>query len=126
MTVDTRHQARIELDCEAHIFYRQRCFRARAANFSCDGMYLRTHALTLPTGTLIEIELPLADQYRRIAGLVVRQGERGIGVLFRTPQQEIYRLLQAGTPAAKVTYPPISSAPLGRMETATPQLESTL
>ena len=92
MTIETRHQQRVRLSFDVHIVYRGRLFQASAGNVSREGMFLRVGALTLPTGTLIEMEFKLGVKKWLIAGLVVRQSPSGIGIMFRNPQLALFKL----------------------------------
>ena len=92
MTIETRHQRRVRLNFDVNIIYRGRLFQASAGNLSSEGMFLRTDALTLPTGTLIEMEFKLGVIKWLIAGLVVRQSPSGIGIMYRNPQMALFEL----------------------------------
>lgn len=92
MTIETRHQQRVRLTFDVHIIYRRRLFQAAASNLSSEGIFLTTGALTLPTGTLIDMEFKLGVRKWLIAGLVVRQNPSGIGIMFRNPQPTLFKL----------------------------------
>jgi hypothetical protein len=80
------------------IRYRQRRFpTAQARDLSPAGMYLQTEKLTLPTGTLIEIEFDRWGRQWFIPASVVRGDRCGVELLFRTPQPELYRLETAAS-----------------------------
>ncbi|MCG6985280.1 MAG: PilZ domain-containing protein [Thiocapsa sp.] len=92
MTVELRYCARHPIDLRVHIRYRnRRFFCARARNLSNDGMFLEVQNLTLPTGTLIELELQALGRDWLIPALVVHHRGSGIGVMFRDPQPALYR-----------------------------------
>ena len=110
MTIETRHQQRVRLSFDVPIIYRGRLFQAGARNLSSEGMFLRTGALTLPRGTLIEMEFRLGVQKWLIAGLVVRQSPSGIGIMFRSPQVALFKL--ASDIAAVQPLQPEPAAPL--------------
>lgn len=109
MTIETRHQQRIALAFEIHIIYRGRLFQASASNLSSEGIFLRTGALTLSTGMLIDMEFKLGVRKWHIAGLVVRQRPEGIGIMFRNPQTVLFRL---ASDIAAVQPPRYQHAPL--------------
>lgn len=114
MTVEMRHQQRICLEFQVHIIYRRRLFQAAAANLSSEGMFLRTGATTIPTGTLIELEFGLGAHKWQIAGLVLRQSPGAIAILFRDPQSELFKLAGdiAAVHARPVPKPATTSPPL--------------
>lgn len=104
MTVDTRHQARVDLDIDVLIAYRKRCIRARSVNVSDSGMFLQVNSTTIPPGTYIGLEFVIDNTSWQIDGLVVRQDANGIGCLFRMAQPELissalgmHRAAQTGT-----------------------------
>lgn len=90
MTIDTRYQSRVDLEVEVQIVHRSRSIHALSKNLSRSGMFLATEAMTIPTGTFIELEFAMDDVQWQIDGLVVRQDEEGIGALFRMPQPELF------------------------------------
>ena len=91
MTIDTRHQPRVELEIEIQIIHRNRCVRALTKNLSSSGMFLQADAMRIPTGTFIGLEFAMHDVVWQIDGLVVRQAEEGVGALFRVPQPELFK-----------------------------------
>jgi hypothetical protein len=94
MSVERRYCSRHPVDIRVHIRYRNRRFYSgRARNLSSDGMYLEVRSVTLPTGTLVELELDSGETDRLIPALVVHRDRRGIGVMFRDPQTELLREL---------------------------------
>jgi len=94
MSVERRYCARHPVDIRVHIRYRNRRFYSgRARNLSTDGMYLEVRSLTLPTGTLVELELDAGARDRYVPALVVHRDHGGIGVMFRDPQTELLREL---------------------------------
>ena len=83
--------SRHPVEFEVTIRYRQRRFPvAFARNLSPEGMYVQTVNLTLPTGTLVEIELDRWGRQWLIPAVVVDSDVRGVGLMFRTPQPELY------------------------------------
>lgn len=89
MTVDTRHQSRVDLDIDVLIAHRKRSIRARSKNVSSSGMFLHISSTTIPPGTFIGLEFMVDDTSWQIDGLVVRQDAKGIGCLFRMSQPEL-------------------------------------
>jgi len=91
MTIDTRYQPRIDLETEVQIVHRSRSIRALSRNLSRGGVFLRTDATKIPSGTYIGMEFWIDDTRWQIDGLVVRQDEEGMGAIFKMPQPELYR-----------------------------------
>lgn len=82
--------------------YRQRRFPvARARNLSPNGIYVQTAKLTLPIGTLIEIELDYWERQWLIPAIVVHSDARGVGFMFRIPQPELYHYATAALSASR-------------------------
>lgn len=110
MSVERRYSTRHPLDLQVYIRYRKRRFScAHASNLSDQGMFLDVRNLTLPTGTLIELELDCLGKKWLIPAIVVhhkdsgQQGsgrqasrESGIGVMFRDAQPELCHGLRQG------------------------------
>jgi hypothetical protein len=109
MSVERRYGERFPVDFRVQIRYRKRRFLcARARDLSTDGLYLEVRNLTLPSGTLIELELDHRGKYRLIPAVVIHHSGPGVGIMFRDPQPELFRdLVQMG---------PVT--PLGRMHTS--------
>jgi hypothetical protein len=96
MSVERRYGARHAVDFRVQILYRKRRFySARARNLSEDGMYLDVRSVTLPTGTLVELELDSDGKDRLVPAVVVHRGDGGVGVMFRHPQAELLRELKS-------------------------------
>ncbi|MCU0834875.1 MAG: PilZ domain-containing protein [Chromatiaceae bacterium] len=94
MSVERRYSARYPVDLPVDIRYRKRRFySARACNLSTDGMYLQVQALTLPTGTLVELELVCEGSGWLVPAVVVHHDASGVGVMFRDPQPELFQAL---------------------------------
>ena len=90
MSIEHRHRTRRASDIEVQILYRNRRFRsARGRNLSDQGMYLEVSNLTLPTGTLVVLEVRNMDREWRIPAIVVHQDKTGIGVMFRDTHPEL-------------------------------------
>ena len=68
-------------------------------------MFLTTEAMTIPTGTFIELEFALDDVRWQIDGLVVRQDEEGIGAIFKMPQPELFTNATNRKPASRYKPP---------------------
>ena len=89
MSIDHRYRTRRASDIEVQIQYRNRRFRsARGRNLSDQGMYLEVSNLTLPTGTLVVLEVRDMGREWRIPAIVVHQDKHGIGVMFRDTHPE--------------------------------------
>lgn len=112
MSVERRYSTRHPLDLQVYIRYRKRRFScAHGSNLSDQGMFLDVRNLTLPTGTLIELELDCLGKKWLIPAIVIhhkesgRQGSgrqaiqaSGIGVMFRSAQPELYHGLRQSDP----------------------------
>lgn len=100
MTLERRRSARHPVDFEVTMRYRQRRFPiARACDLSSNGIYVRTANLTLPVGTLVEIELERWGREWLIPTVVVHGDVQGVGLMFRTPQPEFVRYATAALTA---------------------------
>lgn len=92
MSVERRYSARFPIDLQVQIRYRKRRFySAHACNLSTDGMYLQVQSLTLPTGTLVELELECEGRNWLVPAVVVHHNGAGVGVMYRDPQPELFR-----------------------------------
>lgn len=90
-----------------YIRYGRRPFLgACARDLSVSGMFLSVQSLTLPTGTLIELELSCLGRDWLIPAVVVGGDNTGIGVMFREPQAELFRGLMQATDML----PPVTAA----------------
>jgi len=79
------------MNARVQIRYRQRRFScAQALNLSTDGMYLKVQNVTLPTGTLVELELDTQGKSWLIPAVVVHHHGDGIGVMFRDAQPRLF------------------------------------
>jgi hypothetical protein len=91
MNLERRYRARHPVDLGLYIRYRKRrLHRARALNLSAGGIYLNVQSVTLPSGTLLELELESQGKDWRIPAVVVHQSGSGVGVMFRYPQPELF------------------------------------
>jgi hypothetical protein len=79
---------------------------ARARNLSPEGMYVETTKLTIPTGTMVEIELDRWNREWRIPAIVVHGDARGAGLMFQSALPELY---QCETAAGTSQRPPAKS-----------------
>lgn len=94
MSVERRYSARHGVDVRVHINYRKRRFYcAQARNLSTDGMYLDVRSVTLPTGTLVELELEHGGREWLLPAVVIHNQGSGIGVMFRDPQPALFEEL---------------------------------
>lgn len=106
MSLERRYSSRHPVDVRVHIRYRKRRFYcAQARNLSSDGMYLDVQSVTLPTGTLVELELDFQGRDRLIPAVVVHHQGSGVGVMFRNTQT---RLLRELTRSPSLTTPPLT------------------
>lgn len=94
MTIEHRYCARYSIELEVHILYRKRRFIcAKGTNLSNRGMFLEVRNLTLPTGTMIELELFALGRDWLIPCIVVHRDAFGVGVMFRELQPELFQCL---------------------------------
>ncbi len=91
MALERRHSHRIEMNRDVQILYRGRSFMAKAANLSKDGVFLKTEALTFPVGMMVEFHMGIEERQWQIPGLVIWSSRNGIGLMFQTPQTELYQ-----------------------------------
>lgn len=92
MTLERRAHPRTCVDVSAQIIHRGRSISTRVRDLSYEGLLLRTDALTIPTGTLIDISLSLAGHQWQISGQIIWSCNRKMGVMFRIPQPELYEI----------------------------------
>lgn len=112
MAVERRYSARHRIHLPVYIRYRRRPFlSARARDLSVGGMFLDVQALTLPTGTMVELELSALGRSWLLPAIVIHGNQSGIGVMFREPQPALFRGLLSAADRA----PPPSPAPLERL-----------
>jgi len=92
MVVERRYSKRLLVALEARISYRhKRSFPAVATNLSLEGAFLRTRSLSIPTGSMVELECTAFGKVWTVAALVIHCNKEGIWVMFREPQRELYR-----------------------------------
>jgi hypothetical protein len=92
MTLGHQRSSLHPIEFEVTLRYRQRRFPvAHARDLSPEGLYVKTTKLTLPVGTLIEIELDRWDRQWLIPAVVVHADANGVELMFRTSQPELYR-----------------------------------
>jgi hypothetical protein len=99
MTVERRYSARHPIDLKVQVLYHGRRFLgAQGLNLSNQGMYLGVNHVTLPVGTLVELEMECLGQEWLVEAAVVHHDQRGVGVKFSEPQPALYQGLtrQAG------------------------------
>jgi hypothetical protein len=108
MNLERRYSAGLPVDLRVHIRYRKRRLHsAHVRNLSTDGMFLDVQSVTLPTGTLVELELELDSGSKdlRIPAMVVHHDGSGIGVMFRHSQPELvetlYKINRKPSPEAR-------------------------
>jgi len=93
MTVERRYSNRHPVDFEVEIRYRRRRFPSgRALNLSQEGIFLETRNLTLPRGTMLDLEIRRWGREWLIPAIVVHGNSRGVGLMFREVQAELFDL----------------------------------
>jgi hypothetical protein len=102
MTAERRYCARHPLSLPVQVLYGRRRFcSARVRSLSVQGMSLTLRNLTLPLGTLVELELGGLGRDWLVEAVVVHSAGSEAGVMFREPQPALYQgLLQAGVAGA--------------------------
>lgn len=92
MSVERRYSTRHPVNFLVYIRYRRRRFsEAAARNLSVQGLYLEVKALTVPTGTFVELEFDCLGREWLLPALVIHREANGIGIMFCDPQPELYR-----------------------------------
>jgi len=92
MFAERHRSASHQVELEVVLRYRQRRFPvARARDLSPEGIFVRTTNLTLPVGTLVDLELDRWGRRWLIPAVVIDGDRRGVELMFRTPQPELYR-----------------------------------
>ena len=90
MTIEHRYQVRHCAELRVYIRYRRRRFScATGTEVSDQGMFLQVRNLTMPTGTLVELELPALGSDWLIPAIVIHKAPAGIGVMFRDARPEL-------------------------------------
>jgi hypothetical protein len=116
MTLERRHCHRIEMDTNVQIVYRERSFMAHAVNLSRDGIYLKTEALTFPVGTMVELHMNVDGGQWQIPGLIIWSSRNGMGLMFQTPQAELYQeALSTHSATEQTPYPVAIQFPAATM-----------
>ncbi len=107
MFEERRYCARHRLELPVYIRYHKRPFlTATARSISAGGMFLSVKALTLPTGTQIELELRALGKRWLLPAIVIHGDNNGIGVMFQTAQPTLFQELINNNSAAM---PPVLS-----------------
>ncbi len=126
MTAERHYCARHPLSLPVQVLYGKRRFcSARVRSLSVQGMSLTLRNLTLPPGTLVELELELDGPGRDwlVEAVVVHSAGAEVGVLFREPQLELCQgLLQAGMAGAEEAGIAAISPPAPATRAERPQL----
>jgi len=92
MPVERRYSKRIRVDYEVELGYRgRRLPNAKARNLSPEGIYIALDNLTLPSGTLLELEIRRWGREWFVPAIVVHGDSRGVGLMFREPQPVLYQ-----------------------------------
>ncbi|MGE5152663.1 MAG: PilZ domain-containing protein [Bdellovibrio bacteriovorus] len=118
MLADRHHGARHPLGLPVQVLYgRRRVCGARVRSLSIQGMALTLRNLTLPPGTLVELELGGLGRAWLVEAVVVHSAGSEAGLLFRKPQPELYQgLLQAGWAGADEAAMGVVNQPGARVE----------
>lgn len=117
MTAERRYSARLPIDLEVQIRYRGRRFLlARGRNLSLQGIAVAVQNLTLPIGTVVELELDSPGREWLVEAVVAHRDRQGVGLTFREPQPELYQQLsrhfyQRQTLGSSGMHPPPTSRP---------------
>jgi hypothetical protein len=91
MSVERRYSKRLEVEFDLSVGYRGRRFPiATARDLSPDGMFIRIAGITLPSGTLVDVEFERRGRHWLIPAIVVHLHPKGIGVMFREPEFSLY------------------------------------
>jgi hypothetical protein len=83
--------------------------RARASNISLDGLYLAPAHYPISLHSLVELSLWLAGRHYSIQAMVVHNSERGMGLMFSSMEEELYRLAVGLCPPRQ--YPHFAGSP---------------
>jgi hypothetical protein len=91
MTIERRYSHRHAVDFKLDVSYRGRRFApARARDICAEGMSIDLPGVTLPTGTLVELEFKRWGRDWLIAAVVVyHDGGHTIGLMFRRRQDDL-------------------------------------
>lgn len=101
--LERRYSARHPIDLKVQVIYHGRRFLgAQGRNLSNQGLYLEVRHVTLPIGTLVELELECLGKEWLVEAVVVHRRRTGVGLMFREPQPELYQGLSQQEP----TMPP--------------------
>jgi hypothetical protein len=99
-TIERRYSARHPIELAVQVLYRGRRFLgARGRNLSSQGLYLEMRHVTLPVGTLVELEMDCLGREWLVEAVVVHHGRTGAGFMFREPQPALYAGLTRLGPA---------------------------
>ena len=97
MIAERRYSARHPVALTVHILYEKRRFcGAQASNLSNQGMHLTLQNLTLPNGTLVELEFDCLGRDWLIEAVVAHRSGSGVGLMFREPQPALYQGMLQG------------------------------
>ena len=105
MTRERRYSNRHPVDFDLDIRCRGRRFpSAHARNISREGIHVETHQITLPRGTMVELEIRLWGREWLIPAIVVHGDRHGVGLMFREAQSELYERLIRALPESANRY----------------------
>lgn len=97
MSSERRYSARHPIVLPVQIVYGKRRFcGAQAVDLSNQGMCLTLRNLTLPGGTLVELEFACLGREWVIESVVVYRSGSNVGVMFREPRPVLYQALLQG------------------------------
>lgn len=97
MNTERRYSARHPITLMVQILYgKRRFYGARVGNLSSQGMLLTLHNLTLPIGTMVELELACLGREWLIGAVVAHRSGFTVGLMFREPQPALYQGLLQG------------------------------
>jgi len=103
MAIEKRYENRIPVSGDVYIRYRRgRVFQAKAVDCSANGMCLSTRNLSLPKGSLVELEIVIDGNSWHAKGVVVHAEIECLGIMFTKPQPVLYdvALLRSRMPQA--------------------------
>ena len=106
MTIERRYHPRTPCDFDIQLVYRRRKFSVHAKDVSSHGMGITQDYLTIPPGTLVELEFSLGQDTWLISGLVIHAKHHHMGIMFRIPQPELAMSVRGHFPEIEPQRPP--------------------
>lgn len=111
MNIEHRYYTRYPAQFPVDVIYRGRRFHSvRAHDIGVDGMHVMATGITLPIGTLVELEFHRWGQEWRIPAVVAHLSGGSVGFMFREPQPVLFRNELDALPAISAQRPLISIA----------------